>query len=290
MKLRSFAAAALLVASCGMATAATSSDVIATVAGEKITTRDIDQTLNSFPAQMRAGLDTPAGRKQMLQELITFHLLAKSGKDQGLEKTDEYKQALAAFEKQQLATMAAEKAAGKGDATITEAQARAYYESHKAAFVVPEAVRASHILIAVGRGASKADDEAALAKAKKILADIKAGKITFEEAAQKDSSCPSRTNGGDLNFFVKGQMVAPFEEAAFALKKGQMTDEPVKTEFGYHIIKVTDRRESSEQSFDTVKKDIILDLANEARAQAFDKVIDELTSKYGVEILNDQYK
>ena len=90
-------------------------------------------------------------------------------------------------------------------------------------------VKASHILV-------KTEDEAL-----SLLNDIKDGKISFEDAAMENSMCPSGRNGGDLGFFGKGMMVKPFEDAAFALKKGEIS-EPVETQFGWHLIKVTDRR------------------------------------------------
>jgi len=89
-------------------------------------------------------------------------------------------------------------------------------------------VRASHIL-----GNSKAEAE-------KLLNRLRAG-ARFEDLARKHSQCPSGRKGGDLGYFGKGQMVKPFEEAAFSMQKGQVS-EPVKTQFGYHLIMVTDRR------------------------------------------------
>ncbi len=89
-------------------------------------------------------------------------------------------------------------------------------------------VKASHILVD-----SKAE-------AKQIIDKLKSG-AKFENLAQKHSNCPSGKKGGDLGFFGKGQMVKPFEDAAFKLQKGQVS-EPVKTQFGYHIIKVTDTK------------------------------------------------
>ena len=87
-------------------------------------------------------------------------------------------------------------------------------------------IRASHILV-------KTEDEA-----KKILEEIKNG-ADFAELAKEHSLCPSKRDGGDLNFFGKGMMVKPFEDAAFALKKGEIS-EPVETQFGWHLIKLTD--------------------------------------------------
>ena len=90
-------------------------------------------------------------------------------------------------------------------------------------------VRASHILV-------KTQDEAI-----KIKNDIDAGKISFEEAAKKYSLCPSGAQGGDLDYFSRGMMVKPFEDAAFESETGKVTN-PVETQFGWHLIKVTDKR------------------------------------------------
>lgn len=90
-------------------------------------------------------------------------------------------------------------------------------------------VRAKHILVS-------SEEEA-----KMILDDIKSGKVSFEDAAKKHSQCPSKENCGDLGFFSRGMMVKPFEEAAFAMKKGEISV-PVKTDFGWHLIKVEETK------------------------------------------------
>ena len=113
-----------------------------------------------------------------------------------------------------------------GIVTVTnnqKAEARSMYES---TLNDRSSIRASHILVPT--------EEAAL----KLKKDIEGNNITFEEAASKYSSCPSGRNGGDLGFFGKGQMVKPFEDAAFSLPVGEISA-PVKTQFGYHLIKVT---------------------------------------------------
>ena len=102
-------------------------------------------------------------------------------------------------------------------------------EQYKSIVNISE-VRASHILV-------KTKDEAL-----KLKNDIENGKISFEDAAKQYSSCPSGRNGGDLGYFSKGQMVKPFEDAAFSMKKGEIS-EPVQTQFGWHLIQLTDVEE-----------------------------------------------
>ena len=113
--------------------------------------------------------------------------------------------------------------------------------------------KAKHILI-------KADDEAAFEaaekRAKEIAEEIKAGEKTFEQAAMDYSDCPSNMQGGDLGLFGKGQMVPEFEEAVFSMNEGELS-EPVKTSFGYHLIKVEERHEAGVSQYEEVKDECI---------------------------------
>jgi peptidyl-prolyl cis-trans isomerase C len=155
--------------------------------------------------------------------------------------------------------------AGKVDATDDEA--KQYYDSHLADYEVPEQIRASHILISTQSKDPNADPNAfkaaAKEKAEKLLAQVKAGG-DFATLAKENSSCPSAAQGGDLGFFARGQMVKPFEDAAFALSKGQISD-LVETEFGYHIITVTDHKDASTTPFEEAKGGIVERLSDEKK-------------------------
>lgn len=107
-------------------------------------------------------------------------------------------------------------------------------------------VRASHILITCSPFAPTEIQQAAVKKLETLTADIKAGKISFEDAAKKESSCPSKEKGGDLDFFTYERMVPSFATAAFATKKGEMTG-IVRSNFGFHLIKVTDRKAGTDK-------------------------------------------
>src|SRR4030095_14455317 len=123
---------------------------------------------------------------------------------------------------------------------VNEADLKNYYEQNALRLGGQEERRASHILIAVPKGAPQADKDKAKAKATELLAAVKKAPDSFAEVAKKNSQDPgSAVNGGDLDFFSRGAMTKAFEEAAFALKKGDISG-LVETEFGYHIIKLTD--------------------------------------------------
>lgn len=167
-----------------------------------------------------------------------------------------------------------------GKVNITEADAQKYYDEHPEQFTSPEQVRASHILVKVPSDASEQEKAQARAKAEDMLRQIKAG-ADFAELAKANSDGPSAARGGDLGFFPRGKMAAPFEKAAFALKINQVSD-IVETQYGYHIIKATDRRGASTQSFERVKDDIIRRLTQRKRRQLAAEYIKSLRAQANI--------
>jgi len=137
---------------------------------------------------------------------------------------------------------------------FTDADAEKYYNENQSAFKVSEQVRARHILFTVSKDASPEEQETARKKAEDALNRLKGGE-DFATLAKELSQCPSASEGGNLGFFSKGQMVPEFEEAAFSLKVGELS-KIVKTKFGYHIILVIEKKEPSTMSFDDVKERI----------------------------------
>lgn len=138
---------------------------------------------------------------------------------------------------------------------ISDETAKKFYEDNPKYFEMPEQVQASHILVKTEKGDSEDKVKAARLKAEGILAQLKGG-TDFAELAKTNSDCPSAPQGGDLGPFTRGQMVKPFEDAAFALKKGEMSD-IVQTDFGFHVIKVTEKKENAKASFEDSKKQIV---------------------------------
>lgn len=150
---------------------------------------------------------------------------------------------------------------------------KAYYEQNKNRWSIPEQRRASHILIEFGD-----DKAAALKKAEGILAEVKADPSKFAAVAEKESQDPgSASQGGDLSFFGKGVMTKAFEDAVFNAKKGDIVG-PVETEFGYHIIYVTDIQAGSVEPFEAVKPEIEREYAEQMAIRAFSERADEFTN------------
>jgi len=173
----------------------------------------------------------------------------------------------------------------EGKIDVTEADANDYYTRNLAKFQVPELVRASHILIKPDTSDPNTDPNdakaAAKAKAEELLEKAKQLDADFAQLAKDNSACPSSAKGGDLNFFKRGQMVPEFDKVAFDLESGQISD-VVETKFGYHIIKVTDKKEPSTKSFEEVKESLISMLKNQKKQIAVGEYIKSLQAEANV--------
>ncbi len=175
---------------------------------------------------------------------------------------------------------------------VSEEEMKAYYDNHKDSFKQDEQVSARHILIKLDKTASPAEVKKATEKIKGILAKARAGK-DFGKLAEKYSEGPSAATGGDLGWFGRGAMVPAFEETAFALKKGEVSD-PVRTEFGLHIIKVDDRKAARTLSFDKVKNSvkgmIAEDKASDRVSDLLDDSMDRLFSGMSLDEIAKELK
>ncbi len=165
-----------------------------------------------------------------------------------------------------------------GKINITEEDAKKHYDENPTQFEVKEQVRASHILIKSDITDPNNDPNQAKAEAKAkiqdLLEQIKDG-ADFAELAKANSACPSAPGGGDLNFFPRGKMAPPFEKAAFALEVGKVSD-IVETQFGYHIIKVTDHKDAGTTLFEQARDNIIKQLTQIKQSELTKNYIDSL--------------
>jgi len=160
---------------------------------------------------------------------------------------------------------------------VSEDDLRRYYAENEKRYTAPEERRASHILVKADKDAPKAEREKARAKAETLLAEVRKNPQSFAELARKNSDDEgSAAKGGDLDFFGRGQMVKPFEDAAFALKAGE-TSGIVESDFGYHIIQVTGARGGEKKSFESVRAAI----ENEVRNQLVQKRFADAAVEFG---------
>ncbi|MGB8077026.1 MAG: SurA N-terminal domain-containing protein, partial [Gallionella sp.] len=161
---------------------------------------------------------------------------------------------------------------------VSKEDARNYYDEHQSEFGMPEERRAAHILITIKPGASQSEQDAAKAKAEDLLHQVEKNPAKFAELAKKNSEDPgSAVNGGDLGFFGRGMMVKPFEDATFALKVGEISG-LVRSDFGYHIIKLVAIKPSRVQSFDEVREGIVNKLRQQKAADMFAEMADKFSN------------
>lgn len=248
--------------------------VLAKVADREIREKDIDQVIRMMGPQGAMMYDNPQGRRAVLDELVSMHLFALKGAEEKLDQTPEFKTAVETFRNQSLARAAID--ASLKDVTVSDEEAKKFYDEHPDQFTQPERVHVRHVLIS--------DDVTSADAIAKIQADLKAG-VSFDAVAKSRSLCPSAAQGGDLGEVSKGQMVPEFEAAAFALKNPGDLSEPVKTQFGWHIIRLEGRTPSSVEPFDTVKPQLVQYLTNEKKGEAFKNAVEGLKKTYKVEML-----
>jgi peptidyl-prolyl cis-trans isomerase C len=167
--------------------------------------------------------------------------------------------------------------------SVTPEQVNDFYQKNPAQFQQPERVRASHILVGFPQNADEAAKKEARTKAGELLKEIKAGKDFGELAKQHSTDPGSGKNGGDLGFFQKGQMVPPFEQAAFALKPGETSD-LVESQFGVHIIRMVERQPGRVVPLDEVRPKIQQYLEGQGRQQQTQAFVETLKAKGKIEI------
>lgn len=168
---------------------------------------------------------------------------------------------------------------------VSEAEVHDFYVGNPESFQRPEQVRARHILVGTEKGDSGETRAAAWKKAKELHGQLAAG-ADFETLAREHSTCPSAASGGDLGFFARGQMARPFEEAAFALAPGEIS-EVTETHFGYHIIRLEERREAGVVPEAEVADRIREHLTGQKTGEAVAKRVQALREKAAIEVVPD---
>lgn len=240
-------------------------NILATIDGVVITDAEVDAFIANLPKEQQMYASHPQFRKQCLDQIVSVYLYAKMAEEEKLDETEEFKKIFESARKDILAQLAMNKVLK--DIAVTDEDAKKFYEENPQNFTKGETVRAKHILVK-----EEADCNA-------ILAAIEAGEKTFEAAASESSTCPSGAQGGDLGEFGKGQMVSEFEQAAFAAEIGQVVG-PVKTQFGYHLIKVEQKNEASVVAYEEVAERIKSSLLQKKQNEAYTAKAMELREKY----------
>ncbi|RMG00548.1 MAG: hypothetical protein D6726_11095 [Nitrospirae bacterium] len=255
-----------------------SSTVLATAGNLKITQEDLDESLKVYSTEIQNAVKANRQLQQkFLQRLVELELFSSIAREKGIDRIPAVKKRMEILvndflSKELLSREVVDKI------KVSEEDMKQYYKANAEQFKKPEEVKARHILIKVKRDASEDEKKAARKKAEEILSKIKKGE-DFASLAEKFSDDPgSAKRGGDLGFFSRGRMVKPFEDAAFSLKPGEVSG-IVETRFGYHIIKVEEKKPASIQPFeavkDTIKNELIKKVQNEKVKEYVQRVMKE---------------
>ncbi|MDO8281888.1 MAG: peptidylprolyl isomerase [Thermodesulfovibrionia bacterium] len=237
---------------------------LAKVGETSITQEDYMRELKGLPEWAREKFKSDKDKEEFLDSIIEKELLYIEAKKNKLNNDKDYIAKLKEFEKMNLITTLLEKEI-RDKVKVEDAEAKSFYDSNMDKFKQNAGIRASHILVeseAIGIS---------------ILAKLKAGADFAKLAAQYSMDEGNAKNGGDLGFFDRGRMVPEFEDAAFKLKKGEVSG-LVKTQFGFHIIKVTDKNEGTQLGFEQAKEVIKRQMLAEKQRNAYQSFVDGLKS------------
>ncbi len=244
--------------------------ILANVGPLTVKESEVEEFILSL-GQRGQAYNNPEGRRVILEQLIGNKLLLLDARKNLYETEPEFKAELAKMKENLLINYAGGKVLSA--VTVSDKELEAYYEENKDKLGGGETVNASHILV---------DTEE---KALEILAAIKSGSVSFEDAAMEHSTCPSGQRGGSLGNFGRGQMVPEFDTAVFNMEVGEITDAPVKTQFGYHLIKLNSKNEESVPSLDEVRPQLYEMLLRDKQRKAYESRINQLKILYPVDIL-----
>jgi peptidyl-prolyl cis-trans isomerase C len=245
--------------------------VVANVNGEEVTERDLSFAESEISSVL-AGVPEESRRRMLAEYLIETNLMAEAAKKSGIPDSDEFKARMEYYRIRALRDAYFENFEKEARSSELEAEAQKLYEERIQSLPKQEEVHARHILV-------KTEEEA-----KNIKKELEGGG-DFAELAKKNSLDRGGADGGDLGYFTSGQMVKPFDEAVFKMEKGKLSD-PVKTQFGWHIIKLEDKRDRQAPSFDEVKDQITTSLIR-AKLQS---AVEDMRKSAKVEMIDPELK
>jgi peptidyl-prolyl cis-trans isomerase C len=260
--------------------------VVAKIGERKITLADFKRVTDYFDAERQKMLETnPQLKETVLRQFIQSMVISDLAKQKGFDRVPEIKEQLQFFSDNFLANEYLKREIAQ-KITVSDDELKSYYDSHKDEFKTQDMVKARHILVRVDNSASDDEKKKAKEKTELYLKKIKDGEDFAKLASDFSDDPGSKAKGGDLGFFPRGRMVKPFDDAAFSLKPGE-TSGIVETQFGFHIIKVEDRKDSSVESFDVVKERLKQKLSQDRTRKELTDFIDKAMKDSKTEIYPD---
>ncbi len=253
-----------------IASSAIASDILVTVNGKNITKQDAQAFVTAQAPQANFADLKPEEQKMIKDRLVEKQLFTELAAKEGIDKKPEFQRNMEKIKEELLVNMWMKEQ--MDNAVVSDSEAKEFYKKNADKFIGKATMHARHILVKTEEEAKKIIDALKSLKAE----DLKA---KFIELAKKESTGPSGPKGGDLGTFTKGQMVPEFSKAAWALNNGEITKEPVKTQFGYHVIYLETKNDAKPISYENVKDKIITSLKQKQFAAKITEVAKELKSK-----------
>lgn len=255
----------LSVAGCGK------DQVLAVVNGQAITESDVSHRMAKLPASYRQALS--GNRRRLLEEMVLEALLFQEARKRGLDRDSQVRELLTEAKRQIMVGRLLELEGQRQD-QVTDQEIAEYYDQNKAQFAQPERWRASQILVPTE------------AEAKAVLDRLGRGE-SFGSVAEAVSQDPTKSKGGDLGYFSRGQLIPEFEEAAVQLQVGQ-TSGVVKTSLGYHVVMLADHQSAQQRGLGDVREQIAQELKSRRARSTSDRFVGELRKQAHVLIRDDE--
>ena len=263
-----------------------SDPVVARIGEKQFQLSDFNRWVSYGSEKARKEIEkNPKRKASMLRQIVTSMVIADQARKEGFDRRPDTKENLELLINNFLTIEYLDKAVAQ-KVTISNKDVKRYYNQNKDKFRQPEQVRARHILIKVNRTAPVEEQKQARKKAEGILARIQAGEDFATLATEFSEDTGTKQKGGDLGFFQRGRMVPEFEKAAFSLEPGKVSD-IVHSNFGFHIIKVEDRKEPAIRPYEEIKEQLKKKLEVDEKKKAVDQYVEKMAKEAGVEIVFD---
>lgn len=245
--------------------------ILATFSGQTITLEEFNQSWEEVPEDYKLQLD----KSMVLDQMISEKLLIQEAKNMGLEEDNDVLEQIKKITEQILVQGLIEREI-LDKINVNDVEVLVYYEQNKDSFTEKEQFHLYNILL-------ETEEEA-----QDVLEQLKAGK-DFSEIAIEKSTGPSAAQGGDLGYLSRGSIIPEIEDVVFALELGKLS-EIIKTDFGFHILKITEKKPETVKALEEVKEDIIQTLLPDKQKDAFENLLEELKDKAEIEINEDALK
>jgi len=256
--------------------------VVAKIGDKKILLSDLNRWMSYDTEEGRKVIEKdPKKKASLLRQIVTSMVIAEEARQEGFDRRPDVKENTELLVNNMLSMEYLDKIVA-AKVEVTDEALKKYYEDNRQEFKQPERVRARHILVKVERTASDSERTAARGRAEKLLEQAKAGGDFAALAAEHSEDAGSKRKGGEVGPFARGSMAPEFEEAAFSLKPGDVSG-IVETDFGFHIIRVEERKEASFQPYDEVKDRIRRKVTIERKRQAVNDFVEAISKERGVE-------